>query len=58
MRLFPGRGWIAACVAMGSLICSAASVETPAAIQALQKWRSENPDLFVKNVYKQARLDT
>ena len=30
--------------------------QTP--IQALQKWRSEKPDLFVKRVYKQAGLDT
>lgn len=29
--------------------------QTP--IQALQKWRSEKPDLFVKRVYKQAGLD-
>ena len=29
--------------------------QTP--IQALQKWRTEKPDLFVKRVYKQAGLD-
>ena len=29
--------------------------QTP--IQALQKWRAEKPDLFVKRVYKQAGLD-
>jgi hypothetical protein len=27
-------------------------------IQALQKWRAEKPDLFVKRVYEQAGLDT
>ena len=27
-------------------------------IQALQKWQAENPDLFVKRVYKNAGLDT
>jgi hypothetical protein len=30
--------------------------QTP--IQALQKWREEKPDLFVKRVYKQAGLDS
>ena len=30
--------------------------QTP--IQALQKWRAEKPDLFVKRVYEQAGLDT
>ena len=30
--------------------------QTP--IQALQKWRTEKPDLFVKRVYKQTGLDT
>ena len=30
--------------------------QTP--IQALQKWRTEKPDLFVKRVYKQAGLDS
>ena len=30
--------------------------QTP--IQALQKWRAEKPDLFVKRVYKQTGLDT
>lgn len=29
--------------------------QTP--IQALQKWRAEKPDLFVKRIYKQAGLD-
>ena len=26
--------------------------------QALQKWHAEKPDLFVRNVYKQAGLDS
>ena len=30
--------------------------QTP--IQALQKWRADKPELFVKRVYKQAGLDT
>ena len=30
--------------------------QTP--IQALQKWRSEKPDLFVNRVYEQAGLDS
>jgi hypothetical protein len=30
--------------------------QTP--IQALQKWRVQKPDLFVKRVYEQAGLDT
>jgi hypothetical protein len=28
------------------------------AYQALQKWRAEKPDLFVKRVYEHAGLDT
>ncbi|PIW71459.1 MAG: hypothetical protein COW07_08090, partial [Hydrogenophilales bacterium CG12_big_fil_rev_8_21_14_0_65_61_21] len=27
-------------------------------IQALKKWQTEKPELFVKRVYKQAGLDT
>ncbi|PIW72892.1 MAG: IS481 family transposase, partial [Hydrogenophilales bacterium CG12_big_fil_rev_8_21_14_0_65_61_21] len=30
--------------------------QTP--IQALKKWQTEKPELFVKRVYKQAGLDT
>jgi hypothetical protein len=30
--------------------------QTP--IQALQKWRAEKPDLFVKRVYEHAGLDS
>ncbi|PIW71188.1 MAG: IS481 family transposase, partial [Hydrogenophilales bacterium CG12_big_fil_rev_8_21_14_0_65_61_21] len=29
--------------------------QTP--IQALKKWQTEKPELFVKRVYKQAELD-